>query len=666
MSGTENASDPDEVQQTVLRQACTITSLEAMSEDLNTKIQLIEHQQHLITRLASENDTLRTALQACEQQLEKSHKFVAKAQQRYEAAKKSAREWKAYIDRQRIRDQSRKDATDSHRLPGPSDTDVRPANTVPRTGEEADVTRLSPQALPSDALAAAEESRQNVDIGKVYAALRQITSSQSTEVDEGTSQDQWSPKIKEEPGSNDEPEVLYSRPVKRTRAGPSSPRRRIKLEPASPTVPLESSSDGVSSPKSPRYGLSRFETSDLNAVIDTTVSTPRKRPYVKRDSFRALSDDREAKPTAIHQDGSLSDSDLPESLRIHSNVEPRLANKSGVQDPHVATSVRRKLMRPALQPMSPNVRQTPRVDAGSLKRKRRNPNVSALAEGWTGDECGGDGQGGNDACTSGAPNNHGSAAATSKASRGRLGQILETATHDKQPFPRRGKPKPAKAFEPPRSTLLQGRQNTATPAGSNGQADRPGHAQHKALKKSPLPVVKKAGVEPLRSRPLAQLHAEDFKINPKYMGTSFAFADSLRARDQKKCAVGCTRPGCCGDAFRGLVEAGALRASGKSDAEMFEGYLGSGWEAVVGGYGPERRQELLETARAYALSTEHGKHRQAFERRSTPPGFWDVDFPNTQQVAANRQRADKMQQQQVEQRYLEAMRPNGRWLFRDE
>ncbi|EME48137.1 hypothetical protein DOTSEDRAFT_102454, partial [Dothistroma septosporum NZE10] len=58
------------------------------------------------------------------------------------------------------------------------------------------------------------------------------------------------------------------------------------------------------------------------------------------------------------------------------------------------------------------------------------------------------------------------------------------------------------------------------------------------------------------------------------------------------------------------------------------------------------------------------KHKTAFQRRSTPPGFWDTGFPSTQEDEVNRAQAKEAERREVEQRYREAMREAGRWKFR--
>lgn len=157
---------------------------------------------------------------------------------------------------------------------------------------------------------------------------------------------------------------------------------------------------------------------------------------------------------------------------------------------------------------------------------------------------------------------------------------------------------------------------------------------------------------------------DDFKINPKYKGTDFAFADTLRGRDQRRCLPGCTKPECCGDAFRKAVEMGVKGK--KTDNEALEAYLGPNYANYMAPKTPDERKEMLIKARTYALASEYGKHRQAFKRRTTPPGFWRSDFPTTQEEEEDRRKSHELARQEVYDRWREAMAPGGRWKFRDE
>jgi hypothetical protein len=171
--------------------------------------------------------------------------------------------------------------------------------------------------------------------------------------------------------------------------------------------------------------------------------------------------------------------------------------------------------------------------------------------------------------------------------------------------------------------------------------------------------------EPLRSQPWQSLGLGDFKINPKFMGSDFAFSEIFRGREQRRCLPGCTKPDCCGNAFRKAIEMGAVQTN-KTDAEVLEQYLGRNFNQIVAAYASEKRKHLIIQARAYALANQHGKHRQAYERPRTPPGFWRTDMPSTQEAEEYRVKAYEMERLKVEERWREAMRDGGRWIFRDE
>jgi hypothetical protein len=78
------------------------------------------------------------------------------------------------------------------------------------------------------------------------------------------------------------------------------------------------------------------------------------------------------------------------------------------------------------------------------------------------------------------------------------------------------------------------------------------------------------------------------------------------------------------------------------------------------------KDETLLQARTRELANKHGKHRHAYERRQSPPGFWRLDFPSTQEERDDRRKIEQHEQVLVAQRYGEAMRPGGAYVFRDE
>jgi len=111
---------------------------------------------------------------------------------------------------------------------------------------------------------------------------------------------------------------------------------------------------------------------------------------------------------------------------------------------------------------------------------------------------------------------------------------------------------------------------------------------------------------------------------------------------------------------------GGFPGANDNDAEVLEQHFGENWQAVMGAYPKDKRESLVMEARAAAFANKYGKHRRGVERQSTPPGFWRQDMPSTQQIKEDRAQAEAMDKQRIEERYREAMRDGGRWLFRDE
>ncbi|KFY27249.1 hypothetical protein V493_03611 [Pseudogymnoascus sp. VKM F-4281 (FW-2241)] len=178
--------------------------------------------------------------------------------------------------------------------------------------------------------------------------------------------------------------------------------------------------------------------------------------------------------------------------------------------------------------------------------------------------------------------------------------------------------------------------------------------------------------EPCRSRPLWRLGLEHFKVNPDHnQGYDYAFRDVVRGREQRKCLSGCTNPECCGNGFRKLAELTTGQAKNQSsdmdteDQRLLEEFLGGNIHKLQA-MSANQRQETLIQAKARDLANKHGKHRHAFERRQSPPGFWRADFPTTQEVQSDRAEAADVERELVRKRYEDAMRGGGKWMFRDE
>jgi hypothetical protein len=188
---------------------------------------------------------------------------------------------------------------------------------------------------------------------------------------------------------------------------------------------------------------------------------------------------------------------------------------------------------------------------------------------------------------------------------------------------------------------------------------------------TPLTNKSKAASKRLRDEPLARLGLDSFKINPRFNnGHDFAFTEVVRNRDERAEIPGCVDPNCCGKYFRAMAQS-ELEAAGPSlihrqaDIALLEDYLGD-QVYKLGSMTRQEKEELWLEAKTRELANKHGKHRHRFMRRQSPPGFWNADFPSTQENQKDREEGEKRERRMVEERYREAMREGGRWLFRDE
>ncbi|KAJ5928032.1 hypothetical protein N7466_006988 [Penicillium verhagenii] len=177
--------------------------------------------------------------------------------------------------------------------------------------------------------------------------------------------------------------------------------------------------------------------------------------------------------------------------------------------------------------------------------------------------------------------------------------------------------------------------------------------------------------EPYRSRPLHRLTLDHFKINPqKNDGLDYAYSAVVRKKDDRKCLTGCTRPECCGGRFRAMARLGGFPAKSPSeqqeeDQRLLEEYMGEDYH-MLEGLSAEDRGHLLIEARARAIANQYGKHRHAHQRARSPPGFWRTDMPSTQELESDREVAQRIEREKIEERYREAMRPGGLWTWADE
>lgn len=180
--------------------------------------------------------------------------------------------------------------------------------------------------------------------------------------------------------------------------------------------------------------------------------------------------------------------------------------------------------------------------------------------------------------------------------------------------------------------------------------------------------------EPFRARPLERLSLNHFKINPETNeGLDFAYQDVVRNHHARKCLSGCTDK-CCVDKWRALAHT-LYNTDNRGDETLDQqisnnslllDMLGPNSEEKIRTLTPAARANLIEEARVREISARYSKHRAAHPRAASPPGFWDADMHNTQETAENREKAEKLEREEVERRYRDAMRGNERWMFADE
>ncbi|OCT45529.1 hypothetical protein CLCR_01595 [Cladophialophora carrionii] len=188
----------------------------------------------------------------------------------------------------------------------------------------------------------------------------------------------------------------------------------------------------------------------------------------------------------------------------------------------------------------------------------------------------------------------------------------------------------------------------------------------RSSKKTPIPGRRAENNEPLRRRPLNGLNLSHFKVNPNYAsGLDFPFREVVRDKEARKCLPGCNKADCCGASFKALAM--TLPPDPKlSENDLLLEFLGPGSEHKISSLTPLARTNLVHEARAKRLANAYGKmHRANFEPPSSPPAFWNVDIPSTQEQEEIRGPAMAKEREEVENRYQEALK-GGRWLFADE
>ena len=258
------------------------------------------------------------------------------------------------------------------------------------------------------------------------------------------------------------------------------------------------------------------------------------------------------------------------------------------------------------------------------------------------------------------------------------------AAFSKTPLSRQQKAPATPASVPSKKRIPLGTMTSTNPPMTEGSKSS------SALNKMPLekPMFRKPPTldnppavlpeqEPLRARPLHRLRLEDFKLNPAH--SDFAYHDSIRKHDEKKALSGCTKPHCprCKDLRKFIESSGYANLSLQSnnhndennnnhnDEKLLLDFLGGDTQRA-NQLSEKERKEILADARFKLFADRFGKHRTFYARGRSPVGFWDVGFPDTQEEERNREEARGRGREMVEERYWEARRKGGMWVFNDE
>lgn len=228
------------------------------------------------------------------------------------------------------------------------------------------------------------------------------------------------------------------------------------------------------------------------------------------------------------------------------------------------------------------------------------------------------------------------------------------------PFGENRRDKAAAAEETPsRPSKQAGKEDTATHVERHLQKRVPDGAERDTRKGREIRGS-------LRSKDPSTLKLADFKVNPKVNdGSDFAYSEVVRGKENRACLSGCSDENCCGPMFRQLAVIESRKRQPSEDLALFEDYLGDSISRIWG-MSKEEKDELWIEAKAWQLANTQGKHRHRHARRPSPPGFWNPDFPSTQEIEEEKAEAARREKQMVQERYREAMRPEGRWIFRDE
>ena len=104
----------------------------------------------------------------------------------------------------------------------------------------------------------------------------------------------------------------------------------------------------------------------------------------------------------------------------------------------------------------------------------------------------------------------------------------------------------------------------------------------------------------------------------------------------------------------------------EADDELLRAHLGHSYHQVFPTLSLQQKLNMVTEAKAQQFANKYGRHKQVFERRTTPPGFWNGDMETSQQREAHREEAKVQIREEVERRWRSALGDGGRYKFRDE
>jgi hypothetical protein len=632
---------------------------------------------------------LETQHEKLQEKLERQQMKVEQAMTKYAAAKESSRQWQAYINKTLMAKGAKAERVAPHGSTSPL---PKPPPSLPQQTSDVDITpkplrQTSPErSNAEDPPHVAHRSDADTQSLPVFSAgverckaltqssadSKRISSSQTTEDDRPVVR---TPPVEPEEDSDDVPVVVREHTVRRRRGKSATvmpPPRRIKQEPeslerpGSAEQPVELRSDDYSSPTSRSRPFFRAETSDLDAMRGT-FQTPRKRKLREASRSRAKSEERSnamLRPPLAHNSSSLSDSDIPEPSEVLTALQrahAAVTNDATAPPPKEIVTPKARShgrQRGALGQLSPNI---PTIPQATKKRRRISQEaadkVGMLAE--DGDET-------SDQITPKAE------PGTAKAPGSpRLTSLLENPTPARKTLqPRRPTSDTAKRVRRPQlqdSPQAQPHpQVKPQPTSLKKPTLQPSkYTRPRGIEKSPPPIDPAS--EPLRSKPKQYLKPQDFRINPAYADSSFAYVQPMNrlSKADRRCLPGCIDPVCCGE-FLDAARNDLLPRSSKSDEQLLKDMFGLSPADLNANYPISQREDVIFQARAQAFANEHGKHRKTFERAKTPPGYWRTGMPSTQEEEEDRRKADEIEKIKVESMWREAMKGGGRWKFRDE